>query len=147
MRKGKPVLVGPCGVGMMYIYYEWADLGNSRDLDTKTTFLGNSVGWSVGGIPAWYILWPSNDNTGNGPEIVYIHAARSLAQGLWSGQTTIDCCAGWYAPAKGSGPARVRVVHNGATQTKIISPGSQNNAASTHVASVTLRADGTFTLT
>lgn len=147
MRNGVPVLVGVCAFRMMWVYYEWSMFGTSRDLDTKTTFMGNSVGWSVpGGNVPGVIEWPSSDNTGRGPEIVYIFAGRTLLDGKWAGQTTIECCAGWYSPAEGSGPARIRVVYNGDTQTKVISPGSQNNAASTHVADITLRADGTFAL-
>jgi len=150
MRRGVPVLVGKCAGRMMWIYYEWADLGSSRDLDTKTTFLGYSCGWSVTPSStgqAGVIRWPSGDNTQSGPEIVFIYAQRTLEQGMWSGQTNIECYAGWYIPAQGSGPARIRVVYNGNTQTKIISPGSQSGAANTHVASITLREDGSFTLT
>ena len=48
MRDGKFMLASNCGAGIMVIFYEWADLGSSRDLDTQTAFLGESVGWRVG---------------------------------------------------------------------------------------------------
>jgi hypothetical protein len=130
----------------MTIWYEWADLGNSNDLDTNTTFSGRSVGWSVGTGQVGIIKWPSGDNVNQGPEEVRIWAAYTRDIGLWSEETTIICRAGWYSPAGDSGPARIRVVYNGDTHTKIISPGSQSGAAQTQVATITLRADGTFTL-
>ena len=149
MRNGEFMLARACPPlppNDMTIWYEWADLGNSYDLDTNTTFLGVSVGWSVGGGQGGIIVWPSGDNTQSGPEEVKIWAATTLAQGKWSGQTTIICRAGWYEPAGGSGPARIRATWKGDTQTKIISPGSQSGPAQTHVADIILRADGTFTL-
>jgi hypothetical protein len=147
LRNGNFALAGTCknfGADMV-VFYEWD--APARDLDTGTTFLGVSVGWSIGGGQAGIIRWPSGDNVDHGPEIVYVFARATLAKGLWAGRTVIDCCAGWYIPAGGGGPARIRVALDGVTRSKTISPGAQSGGASTPVASITLFGDMTFTLT
>jgi hypothetical protein len=134
---------------ILEIVYDWSG-SSSRDLDTGTTFLGTKVGWSCGNGNS-YIHW-NGDNTSQGAsEHVLIYFKKSLDDKKWSGSETVYLAAGWYSPAGGSGPAHVRVQcytdpEALEPQEKQISPGSQNNCASTNVGSVTLHEDGTFTL-
>jgi len=148
----KPGTSNPCccgGCEILQIIYDWTD-SSSKDLDTGTTFLGKKVGWSCGSV--WpYISWGGDNTSASATENALIYFKAALDNGLWSGSTTVNLAAGWYSPARGSGPAKVRVIcytdpESVEPQEKQISPGSQNNCASTSVGSVTINEDGTFTL-
>lgn len=132
-----------CCDNRLRITYSWE--APSRDLDTGTTFLGATVGWSCGSSTA-YLAWPSLDNTRYGPEIAFVDVKAAFSDGAWTGSVDIDCAAGWYSPAGGSGAATLTVEFSGQTQSITISPGSQSNCASTPVARIVVNADWTWTL-
>ncbi len=133
-----------CEDNFMTILYEWDP--PTRDLDTGTSFLDGTVGWSCGGSGP-FITWLSGDNTSYGPEEVMVQVRESHAAGAWVSSVEIHCADGWYSPAGGSGPARLRVTFNGVTQTMSFSPGSQKTCATTPVGKITVHDDWTFTLT
>lgn len=135
----------PCNGLELVIVYDWAGTG-MRDLDTMTSFLDESFGWSCAN-DGQYLAWVSSDNTSeNGNEQVNVKIETAHEDGAWTSSATIGLHAGWYTPAGGSGPAEVRVTYKGVTQSKSISPGSQSSCASTSVGTVTVYDDGTFTL-
>lgn len=119
------------------IKYDWSGTG-MYDLDTKTTAFGESVGFACGGSGT-YVQWIGGDNTGlNGFERVDVLVDTARTDGLWTSSYNIDCFAGWFEPAGGSGPANLVVEYKGVTKNKSISPGSQDDCASTSVATVTV---------
>lgn len=115
------------------------------DLDTGTTFLGNSIGWDCPGGP--YLDWVTGDNTSqDGYEQVNVLVDQALADGQWTSSVQVGLVAGWYQPANGSGSAQVRVTYNGVTKSKTINPGSDNKCETTSVGTVTVYDDSTFDL-
>jgi hypothetical protein len=136
LKDGK-VSCSCCIVYQLTIKYDWAGT-NMRDLDTKTTAFGESVGYACGNSGT-YVQWIGGDNTGlNGFEQVDVLVDKAKTDGLWTSSYNIDCFAGWFTPAGGSGPANLIVEYNGVTKNKSISPGSQTSCASTSVATVTV---------
>ena len=136
-----------CTDFQLTIKYDWSGTG-MRDLDTKTTAFGESVGWSCGDSGT-YVQWIGGDNTGlNGFEQVDILVNTAKSAGLWTSSYNIQCFAGWYAPAEGSGPANLIVEYKNKTKNKSISPSSQSGCASTGVATVTvystIQPDGSY---
>ena len=140
-------LLGNCDTLFeMVVIYDWAGT-NMLDLDTSTTFLGQTVGFGCGSGGA-YVDWISLDSQlRNGFEEVHVKVDQALAAGAWAGTTTVNLKAGWYSPQGGSGPATVTVSYRGVSETRTITPGSQNGCATTAVGTVTVLANGTFTLT
>lgn len=131
--------------GQMRITYSWPPPSN--DLDTCTIFLEQKVGFSNGSYTTQYLQMDSNDNTGPGPETIWVKVDQSLTDGAWSIQTDIACWCGWYATTGGSGPATLTVTYNNKTQTKQIpSIGNQSGSAegTTLAGTIILKADGTF---
>lgn len=131
----------------MQIYYSWYGTGQS-DLDTNTVAFGASVGFACGSGND-YVTWISGDNTGiDGLETVHVLVGDAKRDGLWTSSYNINCYAGWYEPATGSGPAFFQTVYRGVAKTKTIYPGVQSICASTHVATVTVYSqpltDGTY---
>jgi hypothetical protein len=137
LKEGK-VSCSCCGpVYQLTIKYDWAGT-NMRDLDTKTTAFGESVGYDCGDSGT-YVQWIGGDNTGlNGFEQVDVLVDTARTDGLWTSSYNISCFAGWYIPAEGSGPANLTVEYKGKTKSKTISPGSQDDCAATSVATVTV---------
>lgn len=161
-QDGKIVLVGgkpSCAccsgtVGPSFevaIKYTWEGTGQ-KDLDTQTTYLTESVGWSVEAPSGTYVDWlpggsgATDDTTVNGFERIDVRVDTAKADGLWTDSTTIYLFAGWYIPEGGSGSAIVEVIYAGTTKSKTIYPGSQHTAASTPVGSVVVYSNGTFDL-
>ena len=134
------------------ITYDWRGTGQ-YDLDTNTQAFGESVGWSCGGSGD-YVLWlpggsgALDDTSQNGFERVDVRVDKARTDGLWTSSYNIQCKAGWFTPAGGSGSATLSVTYRGTTKTKTISPGTQNNCASTAVATITVYStalgDGSF---
>jgi hypothetical protein len=119
-----------------------------KDLDTQTAAFGESVGWRCG-ESGTYVKWIGRDNTElNGYERVDVLVDLAKTNGLWASTYNISCFAGWYAPQGGSGPAELIVEYRNKTKSKSISPGSQDQCASTGVATVTIysnpREDGSY---
>ena len=133
-----------CADQFMTILYEWDP--PTADLDTGTTFLGGTVGWSCGGVSA-FITWISGDNTDFGPEEVRVQVRESHAAGAWVSSVEIHCAAGWFGERDSNPPARIRVTFNGVTKTMSFSPGFQDACATTQVGKITVHDDWTFTLT
>jgi len=136
-----------CTDFQLTIKYDWSGTGMS-DLDTQTTAFGESVGYACGNSGT-YVQWIGGDNTGlNGFEQVDVLVDTARSAGLWTSSYNIQCFAGWFAPAGGSGPANLIVEYKNKTKNKSISPGSQNNCASTSVATVTvystIQPDGSY---
>lgn len=126
-----------CGTEYVIIKYDWAGTG-MRDLDSNTTAFGESVGYSCG-YSGNYVKFVGGDATGiNGFERVDVFVDRAKADGLWTSSYNIDCFAGWFTGAGGSGPANLEVEYKGIKRNKSITPGRQNNCASTSVATVTV---------
>jgi hypothetical protein len=136
LREGKASCTC-CDLYQLTIKYDWGGTGMS-DLDTKTTAFGESVGFACGNSGT-YVQWIGGDNTGlNGYEQVDVLVDKAKTDGLWTSSYNIDCFAGWYEPAEGSGPANLIVEYKNKTKSKSISPGSQSGCASTGVATVTV---------
>lgn len=136
----------PCANPLLELKYTWG--GGAHDLDTGTTFLGETAGWSCSGSGSTgYMTWSGDDTSADGTETITVDVQRALDDGAWASSTVINCAAGWYIPAGGSGPATLTVKYLGDTQTKEVSPGSQSSCASTGVGTITVYDDGTFSLT
>ena len=146
LREGKASCLC-CDLYQLTIKYDWGGTG-MRDLDTKTSAFGESVGYGCGGSGT-YVKWIGGDNTGlNGYEQVDVLVDLAKTNGLWTSSYNISCFAGWYKPAEGSGPANLIVEYKNKTKSKSISPGSQTGCASTGVATVivysTIQGDGSY---
>lgn len=131
----------------MTIKYDWSGSG-MYDLDTSTHGFGEELGWSCTNAE-FYMHWITGDDTSqDGFEQVDARVDDAKTDGLWTSSTNIECYAGWYIPASGSGSAQIVVEYRGDTKTKTISPGEQSTCASTHVATITvystLQLDGTY---
>jgi len=136
----------------MAIKYDWVGTGMS-DLDTKTTAFGESVGWSCGDSGP-YVSWlaggngNTDDTSENGFERVDVRVDKAWSNGLWTSSYNIECHAGWFKPAGGSGSATLEVTYRGKTKMLGIQPGEQDGCASTSVATITVYAvkqpDGTY---
>ena len=134
------------------ITYDWRGT-DQTDLDSNTQAFGESVGWSCGDSGA-YVLWlpggsgAQDDTSTNGFERVDVRVDKARTDGLWTSSYNIECFAGWYQPADGSGSATLSVTYKGITKTMTISPGTQNSCASTAVATITVYStalgDGSF---
>lgn len=142
-----------CGTGEAFelaIRYGWEGTGMA-DLDTRTEFVGEVVGWSCGDSGT-YLAWliggdGDQDDTGlNGFERIDARVDLARTNGLWTSSVNIELYAGWYIPAGGSGPATVTVTYNGVTDSKTINPGNQSVCASTPVGTITVYSNGTFDL-
>ena len=150
LKSGK-VSCSCCGLIAAFqvaITYSWIGT-NQFDLDTKTTFLSEVVGWSCGDTGT-YVAWlpggdgSQDDTTQNGFERVDIRVDSAKAAALWTSSVNIGLYAGWFIPAGGSGQAQVTVEYQGTIKTKTISPGSQDGCAATPVGTVIVYANGTF---
>lgn len=134
------------------ITYDWRGT-DQNDLDTNTQAFGESVGWSCGDSGA-YVLWlaggsgAQDDTTQNGFERVDVRVDKARTDELWTSSYNIECFAGWFEPAGGSGSATLSVTYRGKTKTMAISPGTQGGCASTAVATITVYStalgDGSF---
>lgn len=132
------------------VKYGWEGTGMA-DLDTKTVFLSETVGWSCGDSGT-YVAWlngasgSQDDTSVDGFERVDVRVDAARTALLWTSSVNIELYAGWYTPAGGSGDALVTVTYGGVIATKVISPGSQNSCAATPVGTITVYSDGTFEL-
>jgi hypothetical protein len=136
--------------GDIDIFYEWP--AGQSDLDTATEFLSGTVGYSCSGETT-YLKFPSGDVQGNGPksEQVTIKAALALADGQWSGSVTADLHAGWFNGGSGDITIRVRCAGDATTdRTETVTPGGTHPCSTSppshHVATLTINANGTFSL-
>jgi hypothetical protein len=134
------------------ITYDWRGT-DQFDLDTNTTAFGESVGFDCGDSGT-YVVWllggdgVQDDESQNGFERVDVRVDLARTNGLWTSSYNIECFAGWYEPAGGSGSATLSVTYKGSTKTKSISPGTQDDCAATPVATITVYStalgDGSF---
>ena len=128
--------------GLVTITYSWPSL---PDLDTRTEFLGNVVGYGYqrGGR---YTTWSGDDQEIAGDEVVVIDLAAAWRDGLITTHADISCGADWYPPRGGKGPAMMKVVHSIGSTTKTlfngpIYPGSTATPATTVVYQLRITAD------
>jgi len=144
------------------ITYDWRGKG-MFDLDTKTEAFSETVGWSCGDSGT-YVLWlqggmPCGDGIcddvggdgyispegvaypNSGFERVDVRVNTAKDDGYWTSSYNIECYAGWYESAGGSGEAVLSVTYKGKTKTKTIYPGSQSSCADTAVATITVYAE------
>ena len=136
-KNQKIVSCSCCSVYELTIKYSWEGT-NQYDLDTKTQAFGESVGWECGDSGT-YVQWITGDITYlNSFEQVDVRVDQAKSDGLWSSSYNIECYAGWYIPAGGSGSANLIVEYKNKTKSKVINPGSQDSCASTSVATVTV---------
>ena len=135
----------------LLVTYDWTGTGQN-DLDSATTFLGETVGYSCAESAA-YVTW-SGDNTGSGEtETATIDFKRALNDGRWRGSTTVSLKAGWYERAGGAGPVTVRVRcagdATGETEQSIrANPGisRRGQCNDTQVGTITISENGSFKL-
>ena len=122
----------------LVVEYTWP--AGQRDLDTATTFLGGTVGYAASSS-APYVRWTGDDQTAGGSEVATIDLDGAFTARAVGSSFVIDCKAGWYAPAGGSGSATLNVYFRpkdstgfGATVARrTIVPGTQSSVASTPV--------------
>jgi hypothetical protein len=138
--------------GLLVIQYQWYDM---PDLDSGTTFLGNTVGFGYGSL-ADYMTFTGDNRGLGGIEEVTIDLAAAYEAGAIDllGGAVIVCCADWYPnadddpdtapnPNPGTGPAVFTVEYQGVfIASSSIDPGSAT-PSTTQVATVTVLADGT----
>ena len=135
------------------ITYDWRYTDQS-DLDTKTEAFGETVGWSCGDSGT-YVAWLAggdgnlDDTSQNGFERVDVRVDLAYTDALWTSSYNIQCYAGWYEPAGGSGEFTLRVTYKGDTKTETISdPGVSTGCVTAAVATITVYStalgDGTF---
>lgn len=86
--------------------YTWPR--SKKDLDTGTTFLGETVGYNYNFV-APYMLWTGDDQNTGGREVVVIDIDGAVAAGEALSAFSIDCLADWFGPADGFGPATLSV--------------------------------------
>lgn len=129
----------------LLITYSWP--GGQSDLDSRTDFLSGQVGWNYP-TTAPYLEW-SGDNTGTGPETVEVLVQQALDDVAWSGSVFVYCHADWYTPAGGTGDATLTAKNedSGLELSITISPGQQDEGATSLVGTIEFFEDGSFTLT
>jgi hypothetical protein len=123
---------------VLKVLYTWP--ASQRDLDTGTTFLGDTVGYSCGDSST-YMVWTGDDTGTGGLEQVTVLISDAASNNALPTNFDIDAKAGWYASAGGSGPASLEMyLENpmsgalyGERVSKTIAPGSQDGCATTPV--------------
>lgn len=136
----------PVPAGQMRIIYSWPP--PSLDLDTCTVFLGGRVGY-YNVYATDYMTMDSEDDQQTGPETVWIRLDDARSAGQWTDQVSIQCWAGWYTPAGGSGGCTLTITYNGITQRlSVPSVGTQLRSAegTTLCATIQILSSGTFTV-
>lgn len=121
------------------VEYTWPT--DQRDLDTGTTFLGETVGFAYADT-APYMIWTGDDTNSGGSESVTIDINGAAQAGVLPSSFSISCMAGWYTPAGGTGPIVLHLyLLNQRTGmrfgevTREVTPGTQTGAATTPVGS------------
>lgn len=125
----------PPPFGELVIVYDWS---GQPDLDTGTTFLGETVGYGHGGSSP-YMNW-TGDDTSDGNETVTIDLAQAYIDGEITTEAIVNCAADWYPPAGGSGPANLTVIYNGQSDLYVINPPNLLTPAVTPARTVTITA-------
>lgn len=126
---------------VLFVQYTWPS--DQRDLDTATTFLTATVGFSCG-TGTQYIGFSGDDTSTGGSETITVRLGESFADSQWNEAVTISMAAGWFNNI-GSGPASVSVytekpvngvIVRSETVSIVVNPGSQSGCASTAVGEV-----------
>ncbi|MBB5353166.1 hypothetical protein HNR46_003420 [Haloferula luteola] len=125
---------------VLKILYTWPS--SQRDLDTTTTFLGESVGYASASSSE-YLIWTGDDTGSGGLEQVTCLISQAAEDAVLPSSFVVSAKAGWYEPAGGSGPAYLEMylenpqtgVLYGPRNQLTIQPGTQSGAASTPVGS------------
>jgi hypothetical protein len=135
---------------VLKILYTWPP--DQFDLDTSTTFLGQSVGYACGSTAA-YLDWTGDDTGTGGMEQVTCLISDAAVDLVLPANFDISAKAGWYTPAGGSGPATLEMyLQNPETGTLYgprrqltINPGTQSGCAATPVGSASFVWDAATT--
>jgi hypothetical protein len=106
----------------LQIIYSWPE--GQSDLDTVTTFVGQSVGYGHIEVDAPPYITYSTDNLGPGPEIVTIDLQQAYLDGAIGPFVNIPCYVDWYPPKGGSGPATITWIYDGESYSETIYPNS-----------------------
>jgi hypothetical protein len=129
----------------LYINYNWPQ--TQRDLDSNTTFLGVSEGWSLS--DSSYIDWSGDDTSAGGTEVSIVNLYSAWQNGAWSNTTTVTVGADWYTPANGTGPAFITIALKNKTtgeythsSSYTIMPGQQNSGATSLLETVDITLTG-----
>ncbi len=131
--------------GQMTITYTWPS--PMHDLDTRTELGDQVVGYGYGATTTYMDCLYDGANINPGPEIVTIDIAQAYLDGAFAREAVVKCAADWYPPANGSGPATMTVAFNGVTASKTLDPGTGITPATTHMSTIRIYPDGTFTMT
>ena len=123
------------GFGTLVLTFNWTTYNN---LETGTTFLGQTVGAGYGSSP--YMTW-SAANTNAGPEYVIIDLAAAFSAGLINDYADISIASDWNISAGGKGAAILNSSYGGNEQFPMILPG-HSNPSTTPVIKLRVYADG-----
>lgn len=131
--------------GVLTMVYSWPA---TPDLDSRTAFLDGVVGYGYSSS-ADYMTFSGDDQDPAGSETVVIDLATAWDDELISDYADIACCADWYPPRGGHGPATLDITYDlGAGPVSLYSgpiyPGSEITPATTRVKTIRILADGTM---
>ena len=114
------------------------DLAHGRD-----QYMGFSCGSSK------YMTFTGDDTSAGGAETATVKLFESFTAGGWTTTVDVAARAGWFSPAKGSGPATVTVALKHKTTGELkgaiqrsINPGAQSGCATTVVGRATATVEG-----
>lgn len=93
--------------GVLSIRFSWV---GSEDLDTGTTFLGDTVGYGHGTAP--FMTWTGDDVSASGDEEIEVDLAAAWAAGEIVERAYVDLSADWFPSAGGSGPATLVIEYS-----------------------------------
>ncbi|KAI0559806.1 hypothetical protein FGB62_136g014 [Gracilaria domingensis] len=125
----------------LVVEYSWG--ASQSDLDTSTRFLTGNVGWSCE-PDTDYLDFGGDDTSFGGREVTVVDIASALADGKWSGSTSVSAFAGWHGD-EDEGDVTLKAYLRrksdggavpGALLSSTVSPGAQFNCASTEVGKV-----------
>ncbi|KAI0557014.1 hypothetical protein FGB62_358g06 [Gracilaria domingensis] len=125
----------------LVVEYSWG--ASQSDLDTSTRFLNGNVGWSCEPENN-YLNFGGDDTSYGGSETVVVNVAQALADGDWSGSTSVTALAGWHGD-ENEGDVTLKTYLRrksdggsvpGALLSSTVSPGAQNGCAATEVGKV-----------
>lgn len=131
----------------LIVRYSWPR--DESDLDSSTTFAGQTVGFGCEAFVTQYLNQSSGDDTSRGgTETVIIGLDEARLAGEWSTETKVVFNAGWFL--REAGPASLTMsLLNGTSMNEIpgtglstvIIPGSQSGCSTTVVAELSISLD------
>eukprot|EP00737_Agarophyton_chilense_P003978 gb/GEZJ01004812.1/.p1 GENE.gb/GEZJ01004812.1/~~gb/GEZJ01004812.1/.p1 ORF type:complete len:226 (-),score=26.23 gb/GEZJ01004812.1/:225-902(-) len=125
----------------LVLEYSWS--GSQSDLDTSTRFLRGNAGWSCN-PDTEYLDFSGDDTSYGGRETTVIDISGALADGKWSGSTSVAAFAGWHG-TEDEGDFTLKAslrrksdggIVPGTLLSSTVSPGAQHGCAATEVGTV-----------